>query len=166
MPNRSSDCPGVLDYILCPPHLLTKLPNHGLKVIDTTADFSDHMPVTIVMEVSAEAVDEPEVPQHFIPHSLKTLCNCDNSATLNAINKELEASLSWQQIIQSLTDLLTSSMPWHSEPQVQLDAVVFDFESLIFSACESHGLVRKRPTGNPGKKRAGEAAAPSFLRAL
>ena len=104
MPTREQDCPGVLDYIIGPPSLLTHVVHNSLKVVSTPADFSDHSLLSLSLAFNISCVPNEETCQSdlFCSKRLHCIKLPQDDHTWKEIDEELADSCEFQDIYHKL----------------------------------------------------------------
>ena len=107
MPQRTQDCPGVLDYVCSSLSALTRLGHGALKVVETPSELSDHHATSLILNVSETQEIPEDFPEDFTISALQKLKMPVDASVWSNLDSDLQEDSRFQKLRQDIQIVLS-----------------------------------------------------------
>ena len=147
MPNRTLDCPGVLDYVIGPLSVVRLFPVGALQVLDSPVDLSDHYPVALAIGIDSDGDPTTRNADQFSTQRLPALKIPADATTWDAIEKDVSAELASTALANSLQRCLEDPCTSLREAQDCVNTTVSEIVAILYNVFGRFKLIKKRSFG-------------------
>ena len=144
LPQRRADCPGVIDYVSSSPLALQRILHGSLRILESCADFSDHLPMALRLHVDAASSAPQGGDSHFRKGRLPILKMPSDPATWIEIEAEIATELETLGVAEKLQECLATESMTSSAAEARVDTALGQLTGTFHRVFERHKLVRKR----------------------